>query len=143
TPASQQARRSLCAYLLHDLGQAVLRQVVLGQVVGRGELVFPFIFSLIFSGSHSDCPLQRRFQPLHKLPPRRRVEGSRFAAPIDPHTLQPRKELRRRTQLEEASRGQRVVIAGGLVIQHHIVGTGNPHEVIAARSRQEQHQVVS
>ena len=44
--------------------------------------------------------------------------------------------------MKEAPRGQRVVIAGGLVIQHHVVGTGNAHEVIAPRSRQKQEQVI-
>ena len=34
------------------------------------------------------------------------------------------------------------MIAGGLIIQHHIVRAGNAHEVIAARRRQKQQQIV-
>src|ERR1700704_1134265 len=44
--------------------------------------------------------------------------------------------------MEEATRGQGVVIAGGLVIEHHVVGARNAHEVVAACGRQEQQQVV-
>jgi len=79
---------------------------------------------------------------LHELAPRDRVEGCRFGITVDPSILQPREELRCGTQLEEAPRGQPVVVTGGLIVQHNVVRTGNAHEVIAARSGQKQEKVV-
>ena len=51
-------------------------------------------------------------------------------------------EIPVRTQLEEASRRQRIVVAGGLVVQHYVVGTWHAHKVIASRHRQKQQQIV-
>ena len=34
------------------------------------------------------------------------------------------------------------MIAGGLVVQHHVVRTGNAHEIVAARRSQKQQQIV-
>ena len=45
--------------------------------------------------------------------------------------------------MEEAPHSESVVIAGGLVVEHDIVGTGYAHEIIAARGGEEQEEVVS
>ena len=45
-------------------------------------------------------------------------------------------------QAEEPSHGQGVVVAGGLVIEHHIIRTRDAHEVVAPGRRQEQEEVI-
>jgi len=70
------------------------------------------------------------------------VEQCWLVLMIDFLLLQPGQKLRRRPQIENPSYGQRIVITRGLVIQHHIVGARDAHEVIAPRGAQEKKQIV-
>ena len=69
-------------------------------------------------------------------------ESRRFARFEYAGALQPRFELGRGPQPEYATRVQRVVERGALVVQHHVVGAGHAHDEIAAGYAEQRQQHV-
>ncbi len=70
------------------------------------------------------------------------VEKSRLGVSIDSALAEPGKKLWGRPEFEDSPDRERVMVAGGLIVQHHIIGTRNTHEVVAARRPEEQEKIV-
>ena len=66
----------------------------------------------------------------------------RPAWPVSPRASQPRGKLGCRPQTEELRARERIVKTGRLVVEHHVVGAGHAHDVVAAGRGQQQQQVV-
>src|SRR5215813_7748354 len=81
-------------------------------------------------------------QSSHQLFAQAVVQTRRPVSFIYTRRLQPLQKLRRRLESEEPPRGQRIMKAGGLVVEHHVVSAGNTHEVVASRRGQQQKQIV-
>src|ERR1700730_12103521 len=75
--------------------------------------------------------------------PLARIERYRLAIPVDAGLLKPSEKFRGGTKVKELANRQRVMKAGGLVVEHDIVRAGHPHEVIAARGRKQKHKIIS
>src|SRR5438132_3094731 len=86
--------------------------------------------------------LQHLPYSLQKFLPSRAIAEHQLLIAEQAAFLQPRQKLRRRTQAENLAAHGGVVIAGRLVVEHHIIRTGHAHEVIATGGRQEQHEIV-
>src|SRR5580658_10444996 len=62
--------------------------------------------------------------------------------PVDTSTLEPLEEFWRRTKATYLANCEGVMKAGGLVVEHDVVGTGHAHEVVTACGGQQKHQIV-
>jgi hypothetical protein len=91
---------------------------------------------------HLDDFTQQRFKSPHELPARVRIEPCRLAVAKYSRGLEPIQEFRGGPQMKEFSRGNGVMKAGRLIIQHDVVGARNSHEVIAARRGKQQEKIV-
>ena len=68
---------------------------------------------------------------MHELAPGGAVERNQLGLAIDTGVLQPSEKFRGWLEVEEFSDSEGVVITGGLVVQHDVVGAGNVREVVA------------
>src|SRR5437867_304645 len=78
---------------------------------------------------------KHRFQPLQQPKPRCFVRECQLLVAKNTPLLQPAQELGRWPQAEDLAHGRGIVITRGLVIEHHVIATGNTHEIIASGRR--------
>src|SRR5215471_782696 len=98
--------------------------------------------SLAASGFQKKLAANCLFQPRFELLARHCIQPRRLVSFIYANFLEPFQKLGRGFEAEKPTRGQRVVKAGRLVIEHHVVGAGDTHEVVASGRRQQEKQVV-